>query len=172
MRKTWIYILLLILTSACYRTKPQSPSQRNGVQGGQEDTTLIAMMNATYLLCAEADRDVVAYIKQSEDTYAQLECGLWMRWQSRSGSGRMPEKDQTVNMHLAVRDLSNQLLMDSEQTLTVGHEFLPAALDKALEMMEIGDSVVMVCPWYVAYGQQGNENVKPYQNVIMEVQLR
>lgn len=172
-RLTYIVIAVLsIAMSSCGRTKPQTPSQRNGERtGAKADTTLLALMNVNLRMAGAADKEVLRFIEAQTETYAQMDCGCWMRSVVRHEDTPTPETDEQWTLALKVRNLKGEMLLDEITTQRIGHEETPTAVTEALHELHHGDSVVLVSPWYTAYGIHGNKSVPGYSNVIIELSI-
>lgn len=178
MRRTNILYHILIITvvvvlASCQRTQPQRPSQRNGVSAQSTDTTLLALMNMTQRLVLEADKELLRYVKQTDTTFALLEIGTWYkRLNSQPTQNEPLQEGEIANLQLTIRSLQQELLLNSIQTCKIGQEELPSVIGYILRESHHGDSIVLIVPWYSAYGVNGNEYVKPYQNVIIELNIQ
>lgn len=173
-RLTYIVIAVLsIAMSSCGHTKPQLPSQRNGERAkAAADSTLLALMSVNQRLAGAADRDVLHYVQSQADTYAQMECGTWIRRVVFHNEAPTPQTDEQWTLQLIVRDLTGKKLLDEISTQRIGHEETPTAVTEALHELHHGDSAVLVAPWYLAYGMHGKGSVPAYTNVIIELTIQ
>ena len=156
----------------CHRsTAPQSPSRRNG-EVTQVDTALLAMMTYNERMAEAADNELIKHIEQQELSFAQTEIGTWVSQKKKNNIGDTPQKDERWVIRLIIKDLDGNLIEDTEQTYTIGHNELPVAVTNALSEMHHGEEVLVLAPWYTAFGQQGKKGVPPYTNVQIEVIAR
>lgn len=168
-RKYILLVLGLLFVVACSRTAPQRPSQRNGVSAKTEtDSSLLAMMSVNRRLSEQADLDVARYIERASESYSQLPSGAWIGYPHRE-EPLLPEG--ALALHMVVRRLTGELLLDSEREVRLGREALPVAVEEALPLADRGEKLELVCPWYTAFGAQGTEGVGPYENVRIEIEI-
>ena len=84
----------------------------------------------------------------------------------------MPRMEEECTVHLKVFALDGRMLEDSEGTYCIGKMELPAAVDTNIREWHHGCRVKMYAPWYSAYGIRGTRNIPPYENVLIEIELR
>ncbi len=150
----------------CKRTKPQAPANRYV----QVDSTELAMALMTQRMVEEANNTLAQYVRRLDSAYALAQRGYWYRITQHTANDTI-RKNQQVLAHIVVQDLQGQLLTDSEQSLIVGQQILPADVEAFLLQMCIGERASLLLPWYVAYGALGNEWVPAYANVRMEIEI-
>jgi hypothetical protein len=73
---------------------------------------------------------------------------------------------------MTVYSLSGKQYTDSDITVRIGKYELPAAVDENITEWHHGAHVRMFAPWYAAYGIQGTDYIPPYENVIIELNIR
>ena len=83
-----------------------------------------------------------------------------------------PAPNEEWTVHMCVYSLSGQLLTDSEATYRIGMQELPPAVDANIGEWHRGARVRMYVPWYSAFGLRGTETIPPYENVIIETELK
>ena len=163
-------ILILLFAScllfSCQRTKPQAPIFKNR----QPDTTAVKMVLLNQRLAQEADNELTNFIKHSDTAYTLSEHGFWYQFLERT-DGDMPAEGDEVKVSYQIRSLQGRILEDVSQRLHVGKAETIAAIDDMLSLMHNGERVRMLVPWYRAYGMQGNGQVEPYQNIIIDLTL-
>lgn len=173
MKRNSLYILIfLVALTACGRTKPQSPSQRNSKRVEHVDSATLALMNLNSQMAERADREVLGFIREQKETYAQMECGCWMHVIERSNDERDIQAGEELTLSLIISDLRGTMLLDQQLTTTTGHEEIPLAIRTALAELHRGDKAKLACPWYTAYGMKGNEYIAGYKNVIIELTIQ
>ncbi len=169
-------LLLLVGITTCQRTRPQSPSQRNGIPATTtEQQAVIDLVELNQKMAAEADKALIRYVQNHPDgTYTQQRAGYWMHYVTHQydNDGDGLEEGDKCMVHLVTRTLDRELLTDSEQEIILGHDELPTAVYLTIKQMHHGEQVELLCPWYCAYGANGNELVGAYQNIIYEIELR
>jgi len=62
--------------------------------------------------------------------------------------------------------------MDAEGTYRIGEHELPQGVDANIGELHRGGKARMLVPWYAAYGISGTETVPPYENVIIDIELK
>lgn len=170
----YIYPLmgLMLCLMACHRTAPQRPSQRNGNVAKAQDTTVIALLQTNQSLAASADTELVRLIQAQSESFAQAEAGYWMRYVLRASDGEVAHQDEQWTLHMVICTTDSVMLWDTEQTYTIGRQQLPLAVEDVMTQSRHGEQLVLVCPWYTAFGAQGNDYVSAYQNVIINLEIR
>lgn len=161
-------LLSAALLIGCSKTAPQRPT-RLGEQ--RVDTTLLRMMAMNEHMSEQADRAVLQWVREQPDLWSQLECGAWYR--KSSVVQRIISEGQTIRLGMQVYDLRGRLICDSERTVIAGkEEGIPTAVAEALKEGLIGDHLTLACPWYVGFGPHGNDLVKAYENIIINVYIK
>ena len=158
MRKYGWIIIVALLVAGCNGTAPQRPSQRKG-EAPKADSTAIALMEMNQQLAQAADEQLHHLALQQEDPYALYERGVW---------AYVVEKGDTDQPVLA----GEECLLDSDLTARIGKYELPAAVDENITEWNHGAKVRMLAPWYAAYGIKGTDYIPPYENVIIELNIR
>lgn len=169
MRSNSIYIILLVLLiTGCHRTAPQRPT-RLGEQ--RADSTVIRLIALNEQLSEQADRAILAWINQQDQEWTQLECGAWIR--KPIDSTLPPKEGEERTIHLQISSLDGELIYDCQRTVLIGREEgIPSAVAEALQEGLIRQQGQMVCPWYVGYGPHGNGQVNPYENILINIQIK
>ena len=54
----------------------------------------------------------------------------------------------------------------------LGKNELPMAVEWNMDELHPGGMARMYAPWYTAFGQQGTAHIPPYENVMIEIELR
>ena len=169
----WIGAALVCsLLIACGKVAPQRPSQRSG-EKPKEDSTTLALMEMNQRMAIEADKEVLAYAQKQEEAYSLMDISnTWLLVQDKGEGDAAPKEGEQWEMHICTRTLQGKLLCDVEQTYTIGKSELVPCIEIAIDELRHGERLVMVAPWYAAYGMHGNENVPPYTNVILEIEIK
>ena len=139
----------------------------------QADSAQLALMELNRQLAAAADRQL-AQIAQAQDVpYALYEGNVWMavldRGDEEKGSPQ-PSEEWVVGMQ--IYDLSEHLLVDTEGVYRIGKCELPQGVDANIGELYRGGKARMYVPWYAAYGLTGTAEIPPYENVIIDVELK
>lgn len=169
MRNNGLYIILLVLLmTGCHRTAPQRPT-RLGEQ--RADSTVIRLIALNEQLSEQADRAILDWINRQQQEWTQLDCGAWIR--KPINSTQPPQEGQEQTIHLQVYSMSGALIYDCQRTVLVGREEgIPTAVSEVLREGLIGQEAQLVCPWYAGYGPHGNDQISPYENILINVQIR
>ena len=169
------YILVLLLTavlSACGRMSPQRPSQRLG-QTPEPDSSHLALIELNHRLAETADQEVLRWVQSQSESYALYELHAWLTFLER-GDRDVPalQPDDRVEVHMQVYDLHGKMLMDSQRQYTIGKMELPPAVDANICALHPHARVRIAVPWYTAFGAQGNDDIPPYTNVIIDLAIQ
>ncbi len=155
-----------LLGVSCQRTKPQLPSNR--VQ--EVDSTELRMALLTQRLVEEANTSLAQYVQGLDSAYVLELIGYWQRVPHRLDGAKL-QKNEKVLLHSKIYTLSGELLLDTEEVVTVGKREVPVAVDDFLVEMRAGECASLLIPWYAAFGAIGNENVPAYENVRIEIKV-
>ncbi len=173
-RNTSIAILCLValLLCACGGKGPQRPSQRKG-QAPKQDTTQLALMELNMQLAQAADAEVLRAVQAQDESYALYDGQTWVHVISTGDTGRPAlQPGEQCTMHMRTYSLDGRLLVDSESTYAVGKNELPPCIDLIAGEFHHGAQLKLYAPWYTAYGLQGTDHIPPYENVIIELDIR
>lgn len=163
---------LLVGAVSCQKTKPQAPTLRgeNSEQTlSKEDSAKLELVLLTSRLAEEADKELALWVNQQEEPYVLDIEGYWYFIGHHSQGARF-QKGQEVKVKALIYDMDGTLLMDEQTTLTLGKRETIRAIESALLNLREGESCTVLAPWYCAFGQTGNQAVKPYQNIKIEIQ--
>ncbi len=159
-----VWIPVLAIVTGCHRTAPQSPAYRSGRKEVRVDSTLMKAIETNQHLAEEADRALSFYAGSG---FAQQELGYWTK--GMAAVERTLPPDSTVRVRRTVFTLDSLLLEDVTEEVTVGKAHQIQAVADALPMLEHGQTVTLLVPWYLAYGTTGTTAVAPYTNLRIEL---
>ena len=162
----------LLLTPSCGPQAPQRPSQRKGEQP-KVDSAALALLELNQQLTIAADKQLTQFAQTQDERYALYEAGTWMAvldWGDEASGVPQQEQDWTICMK--TYNLDGKLLLDSQGTYRIGKQELPLGVEVNIGELHHGAKARMLLPWYAAYGLQGTENIPPYENVIIEIELK
>ena len=165
MRKNKLLILLLICLAACSckRVKPQSPANQPTVDSIGMSASLINMR-----LAEAADIQLTEWVKHADTTYTLEDYGYWYCiYRHTDGDSILPQ--HKVELFYTATSLEGKLLEDCQTTIQVGRRESLWAIDHILPLMREGEAVKLICPYYTAYGKDGNDHVPPLQNCIIDI---
>ena len=126
----------------------------------------------------EAENEVIAFVKvDSTNRWVQHEFGWWYRYTHMSDDhddyGSFVLKlDTCYLIHEFVYDLSGALIVDAVRVFDAHREDgqtisenEPFAYQFTIPDLSPTDTVMMLVPWYLAYGAIGNTYIQPYANI-------
>ncbi len=174
MRKSQWFIGLVVaaLLVGCNGTAPQRPSQRKG-QAPEADSTQLAAMELNMHLAKTADRTVMDAAMAQEEAYALYEGKVWMHiFDPGDTEHEQIQLGQSCTLHMRIYTLEKKMLVDTEGTYMLGKSELPMSIEWNLRELHHGAKVRMFVPWYTAYGRQGTEHIPPYENLIIDLEVR
>ena len=165
-------LVLVLMVTGCRHTAPQTPSQRKGAEP-TVDSTQLALMELNQHLASTADMQLAQIVQEQPERYALYEGSAWVTILDRGDeNSSMPQPNEEWTVHMRTYDLDGRMLMDSEATYRIGKKELPQAVELTIAELYRGGKAKVIAPWYAAYGMQGNDYVAPYQNVIIELELK
>jgi len=167
-----LIVLIAAMTVGCGGRGPQRPSFRSGSEP-EVDSAQLALMALNQHLAQTADQEVRIKAQAQEEQYALYESGAWGHvFDYGNTSGPSPQRGETWTVHMRVYSLDGKLYSDIIQEMPIGQYELPLAIEASISEWHRGARVRMIAPWYAAYGMQGKEGVPPYENVIIDFELK
>ena len=174
MRPYWVWILgVALLLTACSKPQPpQRPSHRMGDPIGV-DSAQLALMEMNAQMAHAADAELTRLAQQQEEPYALYHTNTWVHIFARGNENLpAPEDGEEWLVHMRIFDVKEHLLLDTEQTFRIGKRELPLGVDANIKELHPGGKARLLVPWYSAYGIQGTTEIAPYENLIIEIELR
>jgi hypothetical protein len=167
-----IFVFILVLLCGCGGQGPQRPSQRKG-ETPQHDSTQLALLQLNKDLAESADKQLLQLVQTQDESYALYEGGAWITILDRGDTDSpTPQRGEEWVIHMQVYDLNGKRLKDSEGTYTIGKQELPIAIEFSIREWHRGCRIRMFVPWYSAFGMQGTNDIPPYENVMIELELK
>lgn len=167
-----VVFLLLAVMAGCGHQAPQTPSQRKG-QAPQVDSAALALLQLNQQLAEAADRELTLLAQQQDSAFALYEAGTWMHIVSLGDETTpTPQSNEEWTIRLRVYDLQMHLLVDSEASYRIGKKELPQAVEENIGELHHGAQARLLAPWYTAFGLRGTDHIPPYENVIIDIELR
>lgn len=163
----WGCIAMLCSFTACKKTPQQV--KRVGVKT-EIDSVMLAQLEFNQRMASSAERICTDYVENEVLNYVLDDFGFWYYKNVRTGTDTI-QPGQEVMLQLQVYELNDSLLTDVKMTHIVGSGDLPLAINRSLKMMSLGEQMLLVCPWYTAYGVEGTSLVKPYSNLKIVVNV-
>ena len=167
--RLWIIGIAALLLTGCGQVDPQRPTQRKSAAPAV-DSTQLALMELNQRLTVAAD-DQLTQIAQQEGQFVLYERGTWVKtvqW----GTGEKVNSGEPCSVHMRIFSLDGKLYYDAEQTALVGKYELPAAIDENIPEWNHGAQLILLVPWYAAYGIKGTEQIPPYENIRIELEIK
>lgn len=162
---------LLVTLVSCGPQSPQRPIRRTG--SASVDSAQIERMEFNRQLAAAADEQLMQLAQGQEESYALYECNTWATiLEQGEANGPTPQLDEEWTVHMRTYAIDGRLLVDTEGTYRIGKQELPLAVDANIGEWHRGCRVRMYAPWYAAYGITGTDVIPPYENVIIELELK
>lgn len=168
--RLWIIGLALVLVG-CAKTAPQRLSHRKGEEP-KVDSTSLALLELNQQLAFAADRELAKFAQAQPESYALYDASTWIHILERAENGTEILYGETCTVHMRTYDLKGHLLLDSEGMYQLGKLELPLGVEANIHELRHGDKARLLTPWYAAYGQQGTAYVAPYENVIIEIEVK
>lgn len=167
----FIGLIVLMLLIGCSKQAPQIPSQRKS-SAPQTDTAALALLAMNQRLAISADEQIRQFAMTQEVPYALYEAGAWMTVLDKGDTDSpSPKAEEEWLIHLRTYNLNGRLLLDTQGSYPIGRQELPEAVEANIGEMHRHGHVRMIVPWYTAYGPSGTNEVPPYENVIIEIEL-
>ena len=161
-----------MLLTACGHQSPQRPSQRKS-DAPKADSAQLALLELNQQLAIAADQQLAQLAQAQDEPYALYESNVWLTILERGNEDDGPPAlDEEWNIAMRVYSLSGQLLTDTEGSYRIGRRELPQGVEENISELYRGGKARMLVPWYAAYGVSGTTDIPPYENVIIEVELK
>lgn len=165
------YGLAAVLLLGCGQQAPQRPSQRRG-QAPKADSAQLALMEMNRRLTEAADEQVMRWAQAQEEPFALYAAGTWVHMINPGDAERPVVHDEECTVRMRIFHPKGTLYSDTQQTARAGKYEFPAAIDENITEWHHGAQLRLAAPWYAAYGIKGTDRIPPYQNVIIELDIR
>ena len=170
----WISALCVagMLLAGCVRQAPQIPSRKMGT-APKVDSTALALMEMNQRMAVAADKLLAQRVQQLSEPYALYEHNTWWYVIDRGDvTGAKPQPNEEWTVHMRVMNLDGKLLEDTERSYRIGKGELPPGVDDNISELYKGGKARLLVPWYAAFGLQGTACIPPYENVMIEIELK
>ena len=172
LRAIRVIIACCALLAACSHQAPQRPSQRKG-EALQADSAQLALLELNRQMALAADQQLAQLVQTQDATYALYENQVWMTIITRGDEDEpTPAEGEEWRIAMQIYDLKERLLMDAEGTYRIGKRELPQGVETNISELHRGGKARLLVPWYAAYGISGTEAIPPYENVIIDIELK
>ena len=168
-------VCLIMMCGGCQHRHPHTFFGRHASQ--EEDSLVIKDILARQKKAYDAENDVLAFVKaDSTHRWVQHDFGWWYRYIHMSDAHDeymiFTPVDTCCQIHETVYDLHDRFIVDAIRAFDT---YRPPERDDSIsepfayrfmlyDMVE-GDTVMMLVPWYLAYGPKGNTYLPPYTNI-------
>lgn len=162
--KKQIFILGIILFVSCTKPVPQLPANKYK----EVDSTEIGMLFINKNLITQEDSLIEKLVINSKEKYTKTKSGIWYHIYNNTNRKKL-NKLKTVHIKYISYSLDGEKIDAGEQKFHFTKKEIPVGLEEALNLMNQGESMKIIIPWYLAYGLKGNDKVPPYTSLIYEV---
>lgn len=171
--KQFVWLLLTaVLLAACLQPDPQRPSRRMGEEP-KKDTVQLALLEMNQQMALAADKQLTQFAQAQDEAFALYESNTWIHiYTPGDTSTPSPKTDEEWTVHMRVYDLKEHLLVDSEASYRIGKNELPQAVEMNIGEWHHGTKARLLAPWYGAFGMKGTAQVPPYENVMIDIEIR
>ncbi|MBO7458490.1 MAG: FKBP-type peptidyl-prolyl cis-trans isomerase [Paludibacteraceae bacterium] len=166
-----IYVLTFIALAGCGKIGPQLP-HRIG-ESPEADSAELALLELNQQMAIAAEKQLLQYVQAQDEPYAVYEVDTWMHIIDRGDENApTPQPNEEWTIAMRTYNMDGQLLVDSEGTYRIRKQELPIAVDINIKELHRGGKARLVVPWYAAYGMKGTEDIPPYENLIIDIELK
>lgn len=164
--------LVLLLTGCGGKQAPQIPSQRKA-QAAKTDVEKEQIMHLNQQLAETVGAELERWVQAQEEEYELWDANTWVTvLEPGDTSSETPKEGEKQVLAMRIYTLNGELLAATEQPYRIGKQELPQAVDKNVRRMHKSCKARMVAPWYSAYGVTGTVEVPPYENIVIEIELK
>ena len=165
-------LLSLLIVVGCNTRGPQRPSQWLGREP-EPDSADLALMELNRQMALSADDQLLQLVQAQEEQYALYDGGVWVHQIDGGDTEAEPvHMGEVCTFRIKTYNIDGRLLTDMEQTYAVGKFEMPIGVERNISNWHHGARLRMYVPWYSAYGMKGTDHVPPYENVILEIDIR
>lgn len=170
MRNKW-WIIAVVILVGCSGQGPQRPSQRMG-RSPEPDSSQLALIEFNHRMAEAADSELMHWVQAQPEKYALYEMQAWMCIRERGDEdAELLKRNDRCVIHMQVYDINGRLLTDTQRQYQIGKMELPPAVEANIRSLSPHAKARMAIPWYTAFGMQGNDDVPPYTNVIIDLEI-
>lgn len=123
----------------------------------------------------ESKAALAAYIADNNIDVTPTESGIYIIPIS-NGKGRCPEQGEKVDVNYEVCLLDGTKVGSSYDqnekfSFVLGEGYVIPGWEEIVPMMHQGDKIKAIIPYELAYGEHNMSNVKPYSNLVYDIEL-
>lgn len=183
--------VLLLLTALCAGCRH---GQQPAAAGSTTDSTVVTDILAYRQKTFAAENAVLAFIKADNRSWVQHEFGWWYYYTHKgpthSEDATMPSAmDSCCIIHETVYLLDSSLIGSPDNSLNgtmlqdavreyvyrddagEGADSEPFTYTIMLSELVPQDTILLIIPWYLAYGEKGTDNIPPCTNICVRLTL-
>lgn len=160
-----VVIIILVFISGLIGCSTGNKNQGQVKAKTEVDSAMMAQMQKNVRLADMADKECGAKVEESDRRYAMDIIGFWYSKTVHNEQGDSLHMGDEVEIHMQVKNLDGKLLLDSKHPIVIGEDEEVMAVKGALRMMQAGEEMQIITPWYAAYGMHGTEIIAPYSNL-------
>jgi len=131
------------------------------------DTVAVQLLTMNQKMANEADLQLM---NMAPADYVLMEENYWVRGLGNDTVGLLA--DEYVSLEAQFYSLDSTLLTTHQAETQVGKVDEIQAIVYVLAKMQRGMHVSMLVPWYMAFGSAGNQDVRPYENIRVELTIK
>lgn len=170
MKRFWPFILLFLLVG-CHDKVIQYP-----VAYGNDSGKFMEFSQDLNKQILEEDNELIErYIEETQGEYTRTSYGFWI---SNSGhpTPEMAKTGDVVIYDYEVRRFDDEVVYSREengnQNVMIGRSDVPRGVQTGLQLIEKGDSAVLLLPSFLAYGGYGDrDRVGGNEPLIFEIYI-
>ena len=160
-------VIAMIVSAGCTK----QPQQVRHLHESQEpDSATMAQLRFNMHMADAADQACIKEVRKDSLQYAQDDFGFWYAKVVSHPSDTI-EKGEEVALHLILSELDGKVIADVKDRFVAGSGDLPNAINRSLRQMCRGEEMMIIAPWYAAYGVEGTTLVKPYTNLRIDLKV-
>lgn len=169
-KKNWlilqrILVILVVMVLGLHGCKPNPKTTKHVSNSVEVDSAMVAQIRFNMHMAEIADQACIAAVKKEPRDYVMDEVGFWYAKTISKGGNNLLQQGQEIILHIQIYQTDGAPLLDKKFNTTVGTDELPLAISRSLNRMRMGEQMQVITPWYAAYGIEGTNIIKPYNNL-------
>ncbi len=142
----------------------------------QQEIASEELMEQSETLAKKEEEDLQEYLEEKKIETKPLESGL-IYVEIEKGEGEPVEQGNTVSVHYEGRLLDGTVFDSSERAgepieFIAGHGQVISGWDEGITLMNEGGAAKLIIPSFLAYGQQGVQNIiPPFSTLVFDVEV-
>lgn len=159
-------LLSVIFSVSCKKQSAQLPSNKVIAV----DSTQLKLLDYNKEIIQQEDSAIIAFLAGQSEHYTRTNSGIWYTLIKESDNKL--SANSSVTFTYKAFDVEGNLIMQEEnKSIRFGKKEVVPGLEEGLKIIAKGDVARIIVPWYLAYGAQGYDNVKPYTTLIYDVKI-